>query len=123
MPTKQKKPLEKPDPTKEMTEKIIKMLEIPVEPPSIEEEIKAAQKAIAAAKQMKQKKLIKHNCTECGNSGVQLYHAAGRSRNAFDHFKCYITEDNEFCDEHGEPFTDPDKLEALRQVREKGHVS
>lgn len=120
MATKQKG-LEKKDPVKELEEKLTKMLELPVEVPSVEEELQAAKQAIANAQKLKQRKLIQHCCTECGGSGIQLYHEAARAKGK-KHFACFLTEDNEFCDEHGEPFTDPDKLEALKQVREKGTV-
>jgi len=120
MPTKQK-PLEKADPEKEIEEKLIKLLEKPVTAPPIEEAMEAAQQAIAAANNIKQRELKNHYCTECGATGIQLYHREARMKNIY-HFKCYITEDNEYCDEYGEPFTDPDKLEAIRQVKASGRV-
>ena len=122
MPTKTKKsPLEKADPTKEISEKLNKLLELPVEVPNIEETVKVAEQAIAAAQKQKQKKLTKHLCTECGSGGIQLYHKKARAKGK-EHFDCFINEEGQYCDEHGEPFTDPDKLEALRQVRERGTV-
>lgn len=115
MTTKQKG-LEKKDPVKELTEKLTGMLELPVEVPTIEDELLAAKQAM--------KKLLSHNCSNCGNTNIQLYPADARhaGKGHDGHFDCYLTEDNEWCDEHGEPFTDPDKLEALRQVRERGSV-
>ena len=122
MPTKtrRKSPLER-DPIKEVTEELRKVLEMKTEAPSIEDELEAATQALDFAKSIKTKKMKNHHCTECGNSGVQLYNSEARNKGK-GHFKCYISEDGEYCDEHGEPFTDPDILETLKEVKTKGKV-
>lgn len=118
MATKTKKsPLEKEDPAKELEQTIAKMLELKVEVPSIEATLEGANQALAQAQMAtKQKRLKNHHCTECGDSGIQLYLGG----NGSGHFDCYIDEEGLYCDEHGEPFTDPKKIETLKIVNGKG---
>jgi hypothetical protein len=60
-------------PTEQVLDKVLKQLEIPVQPPPIEETLDKVKQALDQAHKMKPKVRKTWHCTECGDDHIQLY--------------------------------------------------
>lgn len=118
--TEEKQPIKSPLPDQIKIE-MAPVAEKGPEQPQVDDVLAAAAAKVKQAQKMqkaKQKKLQTWHCTECGDSGIQLY----LGRNKSGHFNCAVDEDGLFCHTDGSPITDPDEIETLKYVQRARHA-
>jgi type IV secretory pathway VirB10-like protein len=107
---------EKPKtPQQEALEKVLKSMEVPVQPPPIEETLEKAKLAQAQAQKAKVKpQRVTWYCTDCGAAHIQN-DGAGITPHG-DHIQVDVI-DGEYVDRNGNPLTGTD-LELMKKYAE-----